>query len=49
MTVNCARLRETEEKEYHHNISMAAVFDSIYGCLYSQAGVKGTGVLTYGI
>ena len=49
MAINCARLCETEEKKYHHNIAMAVVFDSIYCCLYSQVGVKGTGVLTYGI
>ena len=52
MAINCVRLCETEVKKYHHNAAIAAVFDSIYGHLYfntktSQAGVKGTDVLTF--
>ena len=54
MAVNCARPSETEEKKYHHNMAITAVFDSIYGRLYfsakiAQAEVKGAGTLTYGI
>ena len=54
VVVNCARPRETEEKKYHHNVAIAAVFDCIYGHLYfvvktPQAETKGTGVLTYRI
>ena len=46
MAVNCTILCETEEKKYHHNVTIAAVFDGIYCCVYfvattSQAGVKG--------
>ena len=29
MVVNCAKLHETEEKKYNHNIGIVAVFDSI--------------------
>ena len=54
MAVNCARPCETEEKKCHHNVSIATVFDSVYGCLYfvakiPQAEVKGASMLTYGI
>ena len=56
MAVKCVRLHETEEKKYHHNIPIIAVFNtcSIYGHLYfivkaQQAGVQGAGMLTYGI
>ena len=54
MVVNCARPRETEEQKYHHNVAIAAMFNSVYGCLYfvvktPQAEAKGTGVLTYRI
>ena len=50
MAVNCTRLCETEEKKYHHNVTIAAVFDAIYSCVYfvtttSQAGAKGAGAL----
>ena len=50
MAVNCAILCETEEKKYHHNITIAAVFDGIYSCVYfvaktSQAGAKGARAL----
>ena len=53
MAVDCMRPSETEEKKYHHNVAIAAVFDNVYGCLYfvaktPQAEVKGTGMLTYG-
>ena len=34
MAVNCARPSETEEKKYHHNVAITAMFDSIYGHLY---------------
>ena len=34
MNNNCVRPSKTEEKEYHHNVAIAAVFDSVYGCLY---------------
>ena len=52
--VKCVSLHETEEKKYHHNIPIIAVFYSIYGHLYfivkaQQAGVQGAGILTYGI
>ena len=45
------RLCETEEKKYHHNVTVAAVFDNVYGRLYfiaktPQSGAKGTSVLT---
>lgn len=48
MAVNCTRLCETEERKYHHNVTIAAVLDGIYSCVYfvattSQAGAKGTG------
>ena len=48
MAVNCTRLCEIEEKKYHHNVTIAAVFDGIYSCVYfiamtSQAGAKGAG------
>ena len=33
MTVKCARPSEIEEKKYHHNVAIAAVFDGIYGRL----------------
>ena len=54
MAVNFTRQSKTEEKKYHYNIAIAAVFDSIYGCLYfvaktPQAEVKGTNIITYGI
>ena len=54
MVVNCVKPSETEEKKYHHNTVIAAVFDSVYGHLYfiaktPQAEVKGTSVLIYGI
>ena len=29
MVVNCVKLHETEEKKYHHNVAIVAVFDSI--------------------
>ena len=48
------RPSETEEKKYHHNVAITAVFDGIYGHLYfvaktTQAEAKGAGILTYGI
>ena len=51
MAVNCLRSNKTEEKKYHRNISIAAVFNSIYGHLYfvaktPQTEAKGAGVLT---
>ena len=54
MTVNCVISSKTEEKKYHHNIAIAAVVDSVYGCLYfiaktQQAETKGTNMLMYGI
>ena len=53
MTVNCARSSKTEEKKYHYNVAITAMFDSIYGRLYfiaktTQAEAKGAGMLTYG-
>ena len=52
MVVNCVRPSETEEKKYHHNTVIAAVFDIVYGRLYfitktPQAEAKGTSVLMY--
>ena len=35
MTINCVRPSKTEEKKYHHNVAIAAVFDN--GCLYFNA------------
>ena len=35
--VNRDRLHETEEKIYHYNVAIAAVFDSVYGHLYFVA------------
>ena len=54
MAVNCTRPSETEEKKYHHNVAITAVFDRIYGRLYfiaktTQAEAEGAGMLTYGI
>ena len=54
MTVNCTKPSETEEKKYHHNVAVTAVFDSVYGHLYFvvktiQAEAKGVGMLTYRI
>ena len=54
MASNCARLSEMEEKKYHHNVAITAMFDSIYGCLYfiakiPQAEAKGISMLMYGI
>ena len=54
MAVNCTTPRETEEKKYHHNVAIAAVFDSAYGHLYfiaktTQAEAKDASTLTYGI
>ena len=54
MAVSCTRLRETDKKNYYHNIAIAAVFDSVYGCLNfvaktPQVGAKGARLLTYGI
>ena len=51
MAVNCLRPNKTEEKKYHRNMAIVAVFDSIYGHLYfvaktPQAEAKGAGVLT---
>ena len=37
MTVNCMGPSKTEEKKYHHNVAIAAVFDSVYGLLYFVA------------
>ena len=53
MAINCARPSETEEKKYHHNTGIAAVFDNVFSCLYfiaktPQAEAKGTGMLVYG-
>ena len=54
MAVNYARPSKTEEKKYHHNIAIIAVFDSVYGRLYfiaktTQAEAKGSSMLMYGI
>ena len=54
MAVNCVTRSETEEKKYHHNVAIAAVFDSVYGRLYfiaktTQAEAKDASILTYGI
>ena len=35
MADNCMRPSETEEKKYHHNVAIAAVFDSVYGTFIS--------------
>ena len=45
IAINCVRHIKNEKQKYHHNIAVAAVFDSINGCLYftvkvPQAGVK---------
>ena len=37
MAINCARPSETEEKKYHHNVAITAVFDSVHGLLYFVA------------
>ena len=34
MTINCVRPSKTEEKKYHHNVTIAAVFDDVDGLLY---------------
>ena len=31
------RLCEIEEKKHHHNIAIAAVLNTVFGCLYSVA------------
>ena len=28
------KTKEAEEKKYHHNVAIAAVFDGLYGRLY---------------
>ena len=48
------KTKQNWREEYHHNIAIAAVLDSVYGCLYfiaktPQAEAKGTDMLTYGI
>ena len=53
VAVNYVRPSKTEEKKYHHNTVIAAVFDSIYSHLYfiaktSQAEAKGASVLING-
>ena len=50
MAVNCERPSKAEEKKYHHNVAIAAVFDSVYDCLYfiaktPQAEAKGASML----
>ena len=52
IAVNCERPRETEEKKYHHNTAIAAVFDSVYNHLYfiaktPQAEAKAPSMLIY--
>ena len=37
MAVNCATSSKTEEKKYHHNVGITAVFDGVYGHLYFVA------------
>ena len=52
MAVNYTRPSNTEEKKYHNNIAIAAVFDSVYGHLYFNAMTrlsKRRSVLTYAI
>ena len=54
MTVNCMQPSKTEEKKYHHNIAITAVFDSVYGHLYfvaktAQAETKDARMLTWNL
>ena len=37
MDVNCMRPSKTEEKKYHHDVAITAVFASVYGRLYLVA------------